>query len=272
MIETGTIDAWISNSQTFFQLTLLVAARVVPMVQLLPFLGGAAVPQVVKMGLSFSLTLLLVPVLSTGAIPLDVIPTGFAFAACVVKETTIGFTLGFIGALVFEAVRVAGQIIDQMRGQTMANVMVPQLKQRTSVTANFLYQFVVALFLVTGGHLLFVRAMIETYVTIGPFAFPTLAGAEDVVFLVARLSADAITVGVMFALPVIVAILLADILLGMLNKAAPQINVFFLGMPIKAMLGVGVLFLCAGVFAEQFVAIAIDHVAFLNDAVGGLVR
>lgn len=262
MIDFDPLQAAIVGTQSFLQLAALVAARIVPIVQLVPFLGGASVPQPVKMGLTFTLTILLMPILVSSV---EVAPTGYLFAVCLVKEVAIGLTLGFVGALVFESVRIAGQLIDQMRGQTMSTVMVPQLKQRTAVTANFMYQFATVLFLVVGGHLLFLRAILESYKTLGPYAFPEMESFPMLLDWLARLVGDAILLGVMLALPVIVSILLLDLLLGLLNKAAPQINVFFLGMPMKSMLGIAVLCLGTSVFAEQLTEAFVYNLELFSD-------
>ena len=262
-MELDGVTWLLTGAQSLYQLALLVAARIVPLVQLLPFLGGAVVPQPAKLGLSFALTILLMPVLLTTG-TFEPIQDQFLFAICLMKEAIVGLTLGLIGSLVFESARIAGQIIDQMRGQTMASVMVPQLEQQASVTGNFLYQFATAIFLAVGGHLLFLRALLKTYETIGPFDAPQIDAFPALLEWSARLTADAITLGVMLALPILVAIVLIDLLLGLLNKSAPQINVFFLGMPLKSMLGIGALCITAGLFAEQFVTATVEHVVLFE--------
>jgi flagellar biosynthetic protein FliR len=220
-------------------LLVLVAARIVPIVQLAPFLGGSAVPQTIKLGLAMALCIIVYPALwSTGLA--GTLPTsGVALAALIAKEVLIGVTLGFVTSLIFETMRVAGQVIDNARGQTMATSMVPQLPERASVSATLLYQLAVVIFLFAGGHHIFVRTLGRSFLAIGPAEFPTLFTASDSIgLLIVRYWADSITFGILVAFPVMGSILLADLFLGLVNKAAPQINVFFLGMPLKAVLGV----------------------------------
>lgn len=230
----------------------LVAARVLPIVELAPFLGGRAAPRTVKISVAFCLTVLVFPVVWSPSL-LASRPGTVELASLVVKELLVGLTFGFVIALVFEAVRIAGQIIDAARGQTMANVMVPQLPERVSVTADYLYLLAVALFFAFGGHLLFVEALVRSYASVGLFEYPSFAGgATEVALLITRLWADAIAVGVLFAFPVVASVLLADLVLAFINRSAPQVNVFFLGMPLKAALGTAVVLLGLGIFADEF--------------------
>lgn len=242
-------------------LAALVSARLMPVVYLVPYLGGQAIPQQVKMGIAIALTVLVYPaVWQTGAV--SELPEGaLVVATLVTKEIVVGMMLGFVAALVFEALRVAGQMIDSARGQTMATAFVPQLKTQASVSADFLYQLGVVIFLATGGHRLFLGALIKSYVLLPPHKFPQLGDQlHTLTFSVVRLAADAITLGVLLSFPVVAAILIANIMLALINKAAPQINVFFLGMPLKAALGIGVLFFGAHVLVVRFMEAAVAGV------------
>jgi flagellar biosynthesis protein FliR len=251
----------------------LVTARLLPIVYLVPYLGGQVMPQTVKMGVSLALAVLVYPaVWHTGAV--GQLPEGsLVIAALVTKELVVGLMLGFVATLAFEALRVAGQVIDNARGQTMATSFVPQLKTQASVSADFLYQLGVVIFLLTGGHRLFLAALVKSYVVLPPHTFPAFGehlGA--ITFGIVRLTADAIALGVLLSFPVVAAILLANIMLALINKAAPQINVFFLGMPLKAALGVAVVLLGLQVLVERFLQEAVggvDHVIQLMELMSG---
>lgn len=235
-------------------LAMLVTARMVPVVHLVPYLGGQTLPEPVKMGISLALALLIYPaVWQTGAAA--EIPAGaLHIGALVLKELTIGLMIGFIAALAFEAMRMAGQLIDVSSGLNMATAMVPQLKAQASVSGDLLYQLGVVVFLLIGGHRFFLAALLKSFVMLPPHRFPEYTqNMHAVTFGLVRLSADAITVGVLLAFPAIAAILLLNILLALINKAAAQINVFFLGMPVKAALGAAMLLVGLHIVAERFV-------------------
>lgn len=240
-------------------LAALIVARLVAVVQMVPYMGGEAVPQTVKMGLALALTVLVYPAvwLQGGAMSL---PEGTVETALLLsKEIFVGVMFGFVCALAFEAVRIAGQIIDNTAGLTQATTMVPQLPDRVSPTANFLYQLTIVFFFAVGGHRLFLWALCESFVILPPQEFIAFGPQmTDLALTVLRLTADAITLGVLMAFPVVAAILLTNLFLALVNKSAPQINVFFLGMPLKAVLASAVVLLSVevvldGLMAQAFV-------------------
>ncbi len=242
-----------NSSQSILLAGTLVAARVAPIIQMVPLLGGAVIPQVAKMGLILALTIIIMPVLIFNGLGTESVPTGIEYWACLIKEGIFGFTIAFFINAIFETLRIAGQFIDQVRGQTQATIMLAYSKQQSSVTAVTLYQLGVALLFVMGGHLLIIKSIVRTYKTLGPFDFPAIENNVLLVDFVMRAISDIIIGGVLFAFPVVASILLADIVLGLLNKSVPQINVFFLGMPIKSAIGILVLCLSIGILAETFV-------------------
>jgi flagellar biosynthetic protein FliR len=245
----------------------LVVARIVPIVQLVPYLGGKAVPQTVKLGLSMAVAVIVYPAVWTSGAAAALPESPFALAALAFKEVLVGMTIGFVAALVFEAVRMAGQMIDSARGQTQATAMVPQLPERVSVSAELGYQLAVVIFLVAGGHRIFLAGLVRSFGWIPPQTIPALGGGrlDALVEAIVRMTADAITLAVLLSFPVVAAILLANLFLALVNKAAPQINVFFLGMPIKAVLGVAVLLLSLQVLLERIADEALVQLDALLD-------
>lgn len=241
----------------------LVVARLVPMVQLVPYMGGEAVPQTVKMGLAVALAILVYPaVWSQGA---HAVPDGtFEVAFLVVKEVFVGASLGFICALSFEAIRMAGQIIDNSAGLTQATTMVPQLPDRISPTSNFLYQLAIVVFLAIGGHRVFLWALTRSFELIPPHQYIDAGeGLAEFALITLRLTADAITLGVLMAFPVVAAIMLTNLLLALVNKSAPQINVFFLGMPLKAVLASAVVLLSLDVILHRMIDRSLEDLEVL---------
>ncbi len=238
----------------------LVVARLIPMVQLVPYLGGEAVPQTVKMGLAIALAVLVYPAvwLDGGA---HALPDGaFGISMLVIKEIFVGITLGFVCALSFEAMRMAGQIIDNSAGLTQATTMVPQLPDRISPTSNFLYQLGIVFFFAVGGHHLFLWALTRSFVLIPPYGGIDMGdGLSEMALVVLRLTADAITLGALMAFPVVAAIMLTNLFLALVNKSAPQINVFFLGLPLKAVLASAILLLSLDVIADRLLDDAVQN-------------
>ena len=242
----------------------LVAARLLPIVQMVPYLGGQLVPQTVKMGLVMALALLVYPAvwMQGGAAALP--DSTFEISLLVVKEIFVGITLGFVCALAFEAVRMAGQIIDNSAGLTQATTMVPQLPDRVSPTSNFLFQLSIVFFFAVGGHRVFLWALVRSFELIPPHEYLDVGdGLAEVALVVLRLTADAIALGVLMAFPVLAAIMLTNLFLALVNKSAPQINVFFLGMPLKAVLASAVVLLSLDVIVKRLMDHSVDDLSTL---------
>jgi flagellar biosynthetic protein FliR len=244
----------------------LISARMIPIVQLVPYLGGKAAPQTVKLALTVALTALVYPVI-WGSGAADALPDGtLALSMLLGKELLLGVMCGFVTALVFDSVRVAGQLIDNARGQTQSTSFAPQLPERVSVTGNYLYQLGIVMFLLIGGHRLFIAALIHSFAAIPPQTIPDMGDHMAAITLgIVRLAADSVTLGVLLAFPVIAAILLTDLCLALINRAAPQINVFFLGMPIKGMLGIFVVLLTLQMFSDRLMDEAITGISFIEN-------
>ena len=236
----------------------LVTARMMPIVLLVPFLGGKATPAQVKVGLALVLTVLVYPSVWVAAPPIPDSP--LHVTALLVKEVGVGLMLGFTAALVFHAVRMAGRLIDTTRGETKGMSMVPQMETQVSPTGNVLFQLFLVLFMLTGGHRLFFAALTRSFERIPPHEFLAVADhGPTLVFGIADLACDAIGIAVLLAFPVIAAILLTNIFLALVSKAAPQINVFFLGMPLKALIGIAVVLLALDPLAGRFLDEAMGY-------------
>jgi flagellar biosynthetic protein FliR len=220
-----------------------VLARVGAAVWIAPFLGGRLVPSTVKIALTLVLALVLYPEV------VRTVPTGAAAPlalAIVAKEVFVGLALGFVGAVVFWAAEAAGRMADTARGANMAEVMVPQSGVRTSPLGDLFFQLALVLFIVLGGHRIFVSALGASYISLPVGYFPSAGGLGGFALLCGRVTADLFLIGLSLAAPVIAAIFLTDLTLGLVNRFTPQVNVFFLAMPAKAAIGIGVLVLAAG--------------------------
>ena len=225
---------------------LLVAAallaRLGPLIWLAPFIGGRLVPPLVKTTLALLLAGVLYPQVA-GQLDALIASGPVAVAAAVAKESVIGLALGFIVGLVFWAAQAAGWLVDAARGANLAEAMVPQQGERSSPLGSLYFQLAVVLFIALGGHRLFIAAMARSYEALPLHRFPDASGWLGLARLCIRLSGDLVLVALSLAAPVVAAVLVTDLALGWVNRFAPQINVFFLAMPLKALLGIAVVVL-----------------------------
>ena len=121
----------------------------------------------------------------------------------------------------------------------MASVLVPQLEEQGPILAQLNVQLGIVLFLVLNGHHYFLRAVFQSFTILPVDTFPSLGGnlTAFVDFMI-RATANVLLVAMQIVIPALIAIFMVDVVLGIANRAAPQINVFFLGMPIKAYVGI----------------------------------
>lgn len=154
------------------------------------------------------------------------------YVLLVAGELCIGVLLGFCAAIPFWAMDMAGFLIDTLRGASMASVLNPMLGQQSSLLGILFTQVFGVLFLMGGGFNLLLESIYHSYVSLPPGEVFQL-GPGFVAFI-SRQWQLAYELCLRFAMPAIVAILLVDLALGLINRSAQQLNVFFLSMPIKS--------------------------------------
>lgn len=241
------------SPQTFLVLVGLCFARLVSFFSIVPFFGGASVPARVKVATAMALVVILYPAVAATAPVNESLGFGpIGFIGLLAKEVLVGFTLGFIATLVFEAVQVAGRIVDFQRGSTMAELYAPQLQTRVSELGQFKLQLAIVLFIAIGAHRLFIGAMLQSYDFIPALSFPKFApGWSPAAESIVQLTAAVFGIGLQLAAPALIALLLTDLFFGIINRVAPQVNVFFLSMPVKMLVGVMVTMLALSVISSR---------------------
>ncbi len=167
-------------------------------------------------------------------------PNGWMFAFLAVKETLIGFLIGFFSAIPFWIAENVGNLIDNQRGATMGEVFSPLNGAQVSTTGIFFSQIVSTLFFASGAIFIMLGALYTSYemwpvfgdwITLSPATPEKVLGSLD----------GMLRTTVVIAAPVVIIMFLATLGLGLVNRTAPQLNVFFLSMPVKSALGIAML-------------------------------
>jgi flagellar biosynthetic protein FliR len=207
---------------------LLAMIRATAWVFVCPPFGTRQIPTMVKVGLAGALTIGLGPQLTELAVPLEAGPLLGAAAL----QVFAGIALGFVGVLLFSAFQAAGSFIDLFGGLGMAQLYDPMSQQMSSVFGRFYQLLATVLLFAIDGHLLLIRGFLTSFE-----ASPTgVPGAGDMaggltaslgMFFVAALE---------IAAPLLAALFLADVALGLLSRAAPDLQVYLLGLPGKVLL------------------------------------
>lgn len=229
----------------------LIMARMIPVLTLNPFLGGHVLPQNAKTGLALLVTILVYKPVSASLaspLPLDTLP----YSALLIKEIVFGTVLGYVSSLVFYAIQSAGRIMDFARGSSMASMLAPQTEGQVSPLGELQFQLAIVLFLLLNGHTVFLHALFRSFEIMPLTGFPSfLRLHESVIYLVAWLSGQVLHIALLLAAPVVIATFMADMIFGIINRVAPQINVFFLSMPVKLLAGLTVMLFILGFLTGQ---------------------
>ena len=235
------------NFQTLRFYFFLGLMRIGPIVSMAPFLG-AKLPAPVKVGLAIALTVILLPMMITtmtapiGLDTYDMIGYGM-------KEFLIGIILGTIVGMPFYIAQSSGVLIDFLRGSSSLMIQDPVMQSQVS-SIGMLYNYVfIVIFFQIGGPFIFFNAVLRSYSIMPVDAFFNASFftlSQPFWQMIIGLLTKFLSLAIQLAAPSIVAVLMAEMFLGIANRLAPQVQIAFLGMSIKSFLGIALL--CAAWF------------------------
>lgn len=257
--------------QPLFSQTLLVGlalTRVAAAFALVPLLSPETVPPLVRNSLFLAFGLIILayqPDLLAAQLTTPQALTLFA------KEAFVGVVIGFLFGTLLWAFEAAGQIIDTKVGATMAQVVDPLSGHQTSLNGEFLGRMANFVFIFSGGLLLMVGVILESYAIwpitqLAPQLKPAGVGVFETEF--SRL----LTYAVVFAAPALVVLFVVDAGLGLINRFAPQLNVFSLGMAIKSWLATAVLLATAAGLIQVLLSDMAQRGPYIIDVLRSIVR
>ena len=223
---------------------VLAMARIGAAFAICPALTENMIPGVARRAATLGFAFIAIPAIHASIPPGP--PNLWLFALAAFREALIGFLIGFFGAVPFWVAENVGNFIDNQRGATMGEVYSPLSGTQDSTTGIFFTQVVSTIFFVGGAVLLFLGALYKSYAVwpvFSPGSIPSIAFSPDAPVRVLGTLDSMLQTTVVIAAPVIIVMFLATIGLGFVNRTAPQLNVFFLSMPIKSALGVAMLIL-----------------------------
>jgi len=225
----------------------LGGARAAPVVWMVGPLGGVRLPAAARVGLSVLLAGLAGPLLLESAALAGLAEAPAArLVVLLARELLVGLVLGLVASAAFRAAEVAGHLGDTLRGANLAEVLDPTSGDRASPLAVLYVLFATLVFFQIGGVPRLVEALLASYRVLPIGGGLGIAGARSAATLVTVASARVIASGVGLAAPVLVALWLADLALGLIARAVPQLPVYFLGLPLKGLLAIGLVLLGLG--------------------------
>ena len=219
---------------------VLVMARMGGAFAICPALTESMIPGVARRAATFAFAWIAIPFVHANMPPGE--PVWWMFGVVAIKEALLGAAIGFFAAVPFWIAENVGNFIDNQRGATMGEVYSPLNGSQVSTTGIFFTQIVSTIFFVGGAVFIFLGALYKSYLLwpvfgawgeLAPTTPATALGALD----------GMLRTTVVISAPVIILMFLATLGLGFVNRTAPQLNVFFLSMPVKSALGIAMLIL-----------------------------
>ena len=248
-VTSGQLDAWLVAFIWPF-------TRILALLAVAPVTGGAQFPTRGKVGLALLMTIVIAPTIP----PLPQIdPGSWAGLFMLAHEIAIGLAIGFAMRLVFVAIELAAELIGLQMGLGFAQFYDVAAAGQVSVLGRFFGLAATLTFLAINGHLLLFSVLADSFTTM------PVASGTGVAFwkTLAAWGGYMIYAAISLALPVIAALLITNLGLGILGRAAPQLNIFAVGFPITLTIGLVAAFVSVPFFLPIFERMVGDVVSML---------
>jgi len=240
---------------------LLPLFRIAAFVAIVPILSTKSVPKKIKLLFVFLLTVAISPGIT---VDVDVDPISFEMFILIIQQILIGLSMGFALQIVFAAVVNGGQLVGMQMGLGFAQMMDPQTGVNVPVISQFYNLMAILVFLALDGHLILIEMIAESFQIlpiggggVSPKGFYELVEYGLWVFKGA----------LMVALPVVISLLLINMVMGVITRATPQMNIFAVGFAITIVGGFVLMFATLHVFAEQFQLLLEQTLPFMTDLI-----
>lgn len=241
---------------------VLVLARIGALVATAPLLKLETLPLTVRGLLAVTLSLLVMPLYShvNYTSPWNLL----AFGGSIVNEVVIGLLLGLGMQVLFSGVQVAGQIVAHLSGMSLAEISSPTFDGGTSIFTEIFHYVTLAVFVALGGHRMVLAALLDTF----EWAPPGHATFGDTFAeVMVGILQQSFQLGIRAAAPIMIALLLSTLLLGLISRTLPQINVIAVGFGLNSLLTIGAILLSLGTVAWTFQEPLSDVLLRLQEAV-----
>lgn len=222
---------------------LLIFIRMSCFVFTAPFFSTANTPRRVKAGLSIFIAYVLYQTITPHTVP--EYNTLLGYSVLVLKEAATGLLLGMGANICTSIVQFAGRIADMEIGLSMMQLMDPLTRESSGFMGTFYQYTVILIMLITNFHHYLIRAFVDTF-TLIPIGTATFSSEKLLTTMIQFLS-DYMIISFRICLPIVASMLLLNAILGILAKTAPQINMFSVGIQLKILCGLSILFLTIGV-------------------------
>ncbi|WP_026674269.1 flagellar biosynthetic protein FliR [Alkalihalobacterium bogoriense] len=230
---------WINQLPAF----LLIFLRVLAFFTVMPIFSYRNIPNQFKIGLAVFLAWIMFFTIEIPIIPID-----GTYFLLIIKEVLVGLVVGLVAMMLLYAIQVAGGFIDMNMGFMIANTIDPQTGAQSPLIGGYLYALAILYLLAVDGHHLLIDGVFYSYefIPIDQVFLPF--GNENIIYFVIKSFSMMFLIAFQMAIPIVGALFLVDLSLGMVARAVPQMNVFVVGIPLKITVGLLLLMIYMGIF------------------------
>jgi flagellar biosynthetic protein FliR len=244
-----------------FMVFSLVLARTSGLVLTAPLFSSLGLPRQVRAFLAVAMALLVTPIyLDTSMPPVENLGR---YAHLMINEVAVGLLLGMGMNILFSGIMVAGQIVSQMSGLSLADVFNPGFDENASVFSQLFYFLVLAVFVAVGGHRIMTAALLDTFAWAPPGH--AMLG-ETFVEALTSVMTQSFALGLRAAAPLLIALFLSTLVLGLVSRTLPQINIIAVGFGLNSLLTLAIMILSVGTVAWTFQQPVVDVLGQLQEA------
>jgi flagellar biosynthetic protein FliR len=228
----------LTQYQHQFLIFLLVLTRIAGLISTAPVFGSQSAPLRIRGLLAVALAILTAPIYLD--IPFELPSNLMQLGALMLAEASLGAILGIGVMILFSGVMIVGQIAGQMSGMQLANAVDPNFQENTPLFGQLLNLIATASFLCIGGHRQLLAALLDTFAWMPPghASFPTGAVAA-----IMEMVSQSFLLGVRAGAPIMASLTIAIIVMGLLSRTLPQLNIIAVGFSLNTMVMLGVLML-----------------------------
>lgn len=231
----------LSFSMVELEKFLLILVRMASFMFAAPFFSTPNVPRRVKIGLAVMMSVIVYRAVLQPAVEYN---TVLGYAVITLKEAIVGVLIGYSANICVSILNFAGHTVDTSIGLSMVSMFDPVTASQTTISGTYYTYVVTLMLLISGMYQYVVSAIIATYSLI-PLNGAVFASERILGSMISFLT-DYLVLGFRICMPVFVAMLLLNSILGILAKVSPQLNMFAVGIQLKILVGLGVMFLTVG--------------------------
>lgn len=224
---------------------LLIVVRIMSFIFVCPFFGGRQTPNIVKVGYGLLLSILLY-----GAVPFypPDYNTVAGYTVIVLKEAMVGLLIGFAVTLCQQITAFAGSVVDMQIGLSMVSMMDPATSQQVTITGSLYSQYLTLALIITGMYQYILRALVDSF-TLIPINGAVIHTDRMLNVMLAFMK-NYIVIGFRICLPIFIITFITNVILGVLAKVSPQMNMFSVGIQIKIVVGLVIMFITVTMLSD----------------------